>query len=93
MSIQRIALGPSADLPGFRQAVRRVAAAAIPPDTVVWTTVAPDLFGETEAGHAPPIALPRGLADLIDTVVCQQDPQRYALLYQAVWRVLHGEPK
>ena len=28
---------------------------------------------------------------LIETAVCHRDPERYALLYRLVWRVLHGE--
>ena len=35
--------------------------------------------------------LPRAVGDLIRLVVCHRDPERYALLYQLVWRVLNGE--
>ena len=35
--------------------------------------------------------LPRALAELIRLVICHRDPERYALLYAAVWRILHGE--
>ena len=27
----------------------------------------------------------------IEHVVCHSDPERYALLYQLIWRVLNGE--
>ncbi len=35
--------------------------------------------------------LPRAAAGLIDSVICHRDPERYALLYTLIWRVLHGE--
>ncbi|MDF3061719.1 MAG: uracil-DNA glycosylase [Microvirga sp.] len=38
-----------------------------------------------------PLHLPRPVAALIETAVCHRDPERYALLYRLVWRVLHGE--
>src|SRR5262249_19568799 len=41
--------------------------------------------------EAPPVPLPRAAANLIACVVCHRDPQRYALLYDLVWRILHGE--
>ena len=31
------------------------------------------------------------MGELISLVVCHRDPERYALLYQLVWRVLNGE--
>jgi DNA polymerase len=87
----RISLKPGADLDGFRAAVRRLIAAAVPPDAVIWDSGAGDLFGETAPVETAPVALPRALAALIETVVCHRDPERYALLYALVWRVTQGE--
>ena len=42
-------------------------------------------------GAAPPLSLPRALGTRIEEVVPHSDPERYALLYGAIWRVLHGE--
>jgi DNA polymerase len=85
-----IALEPGADLAGFRAAVRRLIAADVAPDRVVWRGA--DLFaGEAPAAEAPAVALPRGIAELITLVVCHNDPERYALLYRLIWRLLHGE--
>ena len=50
-----------------------------------------DLLGETAVGDGPALRLPRALAELIEVVVCHRDPERYARLYEAVWRVLRGE--
>ena len=53
---------------------------------------APDLFGDVAPRcAAPPVALPKRVGELIGLVVCHRDPERYALLYRLVWRMLHGE--
>ena len=90
---QAVRLSPGADAAGFRDAVRRLAAAAVPPERVIWSVgEAPGLFGTPEAvTDAPALALPRGVGDLVTKVVPHRDPERYALLYTLVWRVLHGE--
>jgi DNA polymerase len=87
-----IDLAPGADLDGFRAAVRRLIAADAAPERVVWTSGDGDLFGGGPGpAEAPPVALPRAIAELIRLGVCHNDPERYALLYQLIWRVLHGE--
>ena len=69
--------------------------ARTPAHEVAWNVAAEaDLFGEAlpvTAGAAPAVVLPRALAELIEAVVCHSNPERYALLYQAIWRVLCGE--
>jgi len=90
--MRRIDLFEGADTEGFRTAVRQLIAAQVPPEDVVWNAGGvPDLFGEAAPGEAPPVALPRAVADLVRLVVCHRDPERYGLLYTLIWRVLHGE--
>lgn len=91
--MRRVALGPGADLDGFRRAARRLVAEGVSPDEVVFATEeGGDLFGAGEAaGEAPPLSLPRAVADLVSTVMRHRDPERHALLYRLVWRVSHGE--
>ncbi|HEY8564404.1 MAG TPA: UdgX family uracil-DNA binding protein [Beijerinckiaceae bacterium] len=92
MTLHRITLRDGADLDGFRRAVRRLVAEELGPQHVLWSLGGePGLFGEEASGEAPPVALPRALSELITLVVCHRDPERYALLYQLVWRVLNGE--
>ncbi len=92
MSIHPITLKPGADLDGFRRAVRWLVHEELAPQHVVWTiSNAPGLFGDEDVQNAPPISLPKGVARLIVDGVCHSDPERYALLYQLVWRVLNGE--
>lgn len=92
MSLHRITLKPGADLEGFRRAVRWLIGEELAPQHVVWSfDEAPSLFGEDDHGAAPPVSLPKGVARLIEACVCHRDEERYALLYQLVWRVLNGE--
>lgn len=92
MTLHRMALRGDADLDGFRRAVRRLIAEELAPQHVAWTIAEePDLFGHDGHEEAPPISLPRTVGETIALVVHHRDPQRYALLYQLVWRVLNGE--
>ncbi len=89
--IRRVDLAIGADLDGFRRAVRVLIGAAVPPSDVAWVIGEAGLFGEALAGEAPPVSLPRRLADLITDVVPHRDPERYGLLYDLVWRSQHGQ--
>jgi DNA polymerase len=92
MKSRHVVLKEGADLEGFRRALRHLVASACPPDAVVFSADAkPDLFGSEAVADAPPVRLPRAASDLIALVVCHRDPERYALLYQMAWRILHGE--
>ena len=93
MAEHTIPLRDGADLDGFRAAARRLAAAGLAPEAVAWSTTAePGLFGACpEAGAAPPLRLPRAVGDLVRLVVCHREPERYALLYALIWRILRGE--
>jgi uracil-DNA glycosylase len=88
-----IAVAEGADEDGFRLAVRRLIAAAVPPGSVSWTpAAAPGLFGGGPPDAAPPVPLPKAAAERIHLVLCHRDPERHALLYRLVWRLRHGEP-
>ena len=91
MTTRRIVLSEGADLDGFRHAARRLVADGVSPDAVSWD-LGPQagLFGETEAAAAPPLRLPRKLAELIGEAVPHRDPERYGLLYDVIWRVAQG---
>ncbi len=92
MSLHRIILKNGADLDGFRRAVRWLMAEELAPQHTAWSLEdAPGLFGDDRLRDAPPVPLPRSVARLIELGVCHSSPERYALLYQLVWRVLNGE--
>jgi uracil-DNA glycosylase len=92
MNLHRITLKVGADLLGFRKAVRWLIAEELAPQHVVFAIDdAPGLFGDEAVTDAPPVSIPKGVSRLIEQVVCHTDPERYALLYGLVWRVLNGE--
>jgi DNA polymerase len=92
MTLHRITLKSGADLQGFRRAVRWLIAEELAPQHVVFAVDdAPALFGDEATGDAPAVAIPKNVAQLIEHVVCHRDPERYALLYRLIWRVLNGE--
>lgn len=97
---QYVELNGGADLQGFRQALRVLTWSNIPHEQITWTTsAAPDLFGGGQIASAygsagKPMTLPRPVGDLIRLVICHHDPQKYALLYELVWRMKHpSDPK
>jgi len=90
--VRSVSLAAGADLEGFRAALRRLIADAVSPEQVGWES-APALFEAVALKSAPPIVLPRPAAELIRCVVCHRDPERYALLYQLVWRMRHAEDR
>ena len=87
-----ITLKPGADFDGFRAALRGLIADGIDPADTIWQSgEAGGLFQSSQPRNAPSIALSRDTVDLIQTVVCHRDPERFALLHQFVWRIDKGE--
>lgn len=87
-------LKPGADLDGFRRAVRTLVADDVAPSRVVWDCATmPGLFESGSMSDAPPITMSKAVASLVKTVVCHRDPQRFAELYQLIWRTRYGEPR
>ena len=87
------------DFDGWRAAARRLAAARVPEETIVWQvgSVATDLLAGAIAGAVPiasegVFSVPQGFLDIARRVVCHRDPERFALLYAALRR-LRGQPK
>jgi DNA polymerase len=88
--MKQVTLKPGADLEGFRRALRQLWAGQVPPSDVLWTDE-DSLFSALEDSEAPPLLLPRAVTDVIKLLVCHREPERYALLYTLVWRILCGE--
>jgi len=82
----------------WQREARRVLNAGISPDGIVWEEWLADqpalgLFEESE--EAPPgetIRVPRAFVEIARRVACHRTPERWALLYRALWRLTHGEP-
>jgi DNA polymerase len=94
-------LASEIDLAGFRNEARDLLAHQVPPHEVQWETVhtlEDDLFAlpaesaEPRARHVPNAAaaiVPASFLRLCEVVVLHQDPQRFALLYRLLWRLVH----
>lgn len=88
--------GPAA-FDAWRVEARRLLAAEIAPEQAEWHVAGEGrgLFG-TEAvpdGEGAATArVPRRFVELAALVIRHRDPERFALLYRALWRLAHGEP-
>jgi probable DNA metabolism protein len=87
-----VALQTPDDLEEFRTNARRLLAAGIVPDAVVWSrSETPALFADALPEAAKTVAVPRSFVDLAGAVICHRDEQRWPLLYRALWRIHQGE--
>ena len=93
--MRQVTLASEDDVAGWRDAARSLAAAAVPPDAIVWQVAggSGDLFGG-DAGAAAPspptreIRVPRRFLDLVETALLHADPQRFALGYTLLFRAV-----
>src|ERR1044071_7548400 len=76
----------------FRDAARGLIGAEIPPEKVTWRARETDLIegGEPPQGIAT-FSVPGAYVRLAENVVCHRDRERFALLYELLWRIMHGE--
>jgi len=76
----------------FRDAARSLIGADVPPTDVTWSVGPGELIG----GKPPPqgsatFSVPSAYVRLAEAVVCHRDRERFALLYELLWRITHGE--
>ncbi len=74
----------------WRDAARGFLAAGIPPEQIVWgdSSSAADLFATSDPVPKPgKQTVPRSFVSLANTVVWHSDPERFARLYQLLWRL------
>jgi probable DNA metabolism protein len=90
-----VRLANETDLAGFRREARALLARKVPPHEVFWSAgpYHDDLFAQARgAGEAPPesgLTVPASFLELCHAVVLHSEPQRFALLYQLLWRLAH----
>ena len=94
-------LANEVDITGFRNQARELLAHQVPPEQVHWETVhtlSDDLFARPlDDGPDPGAGMPRAAAAIVpasflrlcETVVLHRDPDRFALLYRLLWRLVH----
>lgn len=83
----------------WRAAARDLIARGVPPASVQWQSTAGDgdLFSIAPAapdpspGNAPMLRLPRSLVELLESAACFNVIDRWAFLYQVLWRWQQGQ--
>ena len=92
-----VTLAAPDDFDGWRAAARALVAANVPPSQVTWTVAgeAGDLLGNDDAlppATAPSFNVPKAFIDLAGRVICNVEPERFALLHAALAQ-LRTRPK
>jgi probable DNA metabolism protein len=89
--VQTVVLHGQGDFGEWRDAARRLLAARVPPETVVWST---DKGGSLfDAGPLPAAPegqgarVPKAFINLAEAVICHSDPGRFDLLYRVLVRL------
>ncbi|MEO7392227.1 MAG: TIGR03915 family putative DNA repair protein [Ramlibacter sp.] len=94
-------LASEIDLAGFREEARVLLAHQVPPESVEWHAAParhcdpfadPALAADSRPQGVPKAAsaiVPASFLRLCEVVVLHQDPQRFALLYRLLWRLVH----
>jgi probable DNA metabolism protein len=94
-------LSSETDLAGFREEARSLLAHQVPPEAVEWETSPAqngDLFADAvQSGDLRPRGVPKAATAIVpasfmrlcELVVLHSEPQRFALLYRLLWRLVH----
>jgi DNA polymerase len=94
-------LASETDFAGFREEARVLLAGQVPPEAVNWHTAraqnADSFAGPDDAdanrtqgvAKAASAIVPASFMRLCEIVVLHHDPQRFALLYRLLWRLVH----
>lgn len=92
-------LASETDLAGFREEARSLLAHQVPPEQVDWLTahnsdqfaevIPSDARGSRHVPRAAMAIVPASFLRLCEIVVLHRDPERFALLYRLLWRLVH----
>src|SRR3954471_4782665 len=94
-------LATETDLAGFREEARVLLAQQVPPEDVHWLTARTDDSDPFADPGSPadsrPHSVPRAASAIVpasflrlcEIVVLHHDPDRFALLYRLLWRLVH----
>ena len=92
-------LASDTDLAGFREEARSLLAHRVPPEQVDWLTahnsdrfaevIPSDVSGSRHVPRAAMAIVPASFLRLCEIVVLHRDPDRFALLYRLLWRLVH----
>ena len=85
-------------LESWRESARRLLAAHVPPDQVLWiekgqTTLLPTSPLPAPLANSPQKRVPAAFLDLCIFAACHRDGDRWSFLYRVLWRITHEQPK
>lgn len=80
----------------WREQARYYLQLGVPPERLIWedTNAQSSLFGgapDLPKGIVEPVSVPKYFLDFAMRIAAHNDTEKWALLYQALWRVTHGE--
>ncbi len=95
--VPTVTLAAPDDFDGWRAAARSLVAGGVPPSAVTWTVAgeAGDLLGGDGAippATEPSFTVPKAFIDMASRVICNTEPERFALLHAALAQ-LRARPK
>jgi probable DNA metabolism protein len=82
------------DFDAWRSKARQLLTAGVPPESIVWRGPGDEngLFEGGDdmlpSGDQPVGSVPAAFIELAKSAICNRDPERFALLYQLLWRLL-----
>jgi probable DNA metabolism protein len=93
----QVPLSHPADVSGFHSEATRLLTGQVGPDTVQWsappaTSLAEESLEETRAAihnRAARAIIPQSFIRMSELVVLHRDPERFDLLYRALWRLVY----
>jgi DNA polymerase len=93
----QVPLSHQVDVVGFHSEATRLLARQVPPETVEWCAAPAQTVGEEalDAGRASiqnraaRAIIPQSFIRMSELVVLHRDPQRFDLLYRALWRLVY----
>ncbi len=83
---------PGASYASWREIARSLINEGVPPGELLWEADI-GLFGPAVRSKMPPrkvFTVPKEFLDLARNAACHNEPTRWALLYQILWRITHG---
>ena len=83
---------PGASYASWREIARSLIDEGVPPGELLWEADI-GLFGPAVRSKMPPrkvFTVPKEFLDLAQNAACHNEPTRWALLYQILWRITHG---
>jgi probable DNA metabolism protein len=88
----RVTLSAPDDFNEFRTHARGLIAVNAPPESISWSVGdAPGLFGDLPPPSSAQFTVPAAFVPFAEAVICHSDGERFALLYDLLWRLTHGE--